>query len=356
MAWLRQRAGNNSQLVQANNVHYGISVKDAEYLCNRIFEEKFSYYSAAAFDTAKGRVQEFVLNYLAALNDKDPNVIENVADPGVQSALLEAESGFAKSGDENLGEILVSMLVERTKELERSPRQLAYNEALSVAQKLTSRHLNALSLLFFVRNVGFAALKPGWSDFATIFRAITEPISRDFVASASDIQYLIATSCCVWEGGGLSGGVSWGSAMHQRYPGLFNKGLEKTPEVAKFLDRDGYQLIVPKHRLPGSNEDSGLYQVNFAAEPPLREFALREGISEEEVSELVALMNSTPMNVDEIQQLLLKEFPYLGPVVEVWQSTGLEGCIPSVIGIAIAHSNFKRLVPAFNVDIGIWIK
>jgi hypothetical protein len=336
-----------------------VSVQDVEHLCVKIFEERFSYYSSEAFATAKSRVEEFAFNYLSKMAEKDPSAIENLADPGVQSALLEAESGFAKTGDENLGEVLVSMLVERTRIVDRNPRQLAYNEALNVVQKLTPRHLSLLSLIFFVRSVNFSQTGGiNWPAFLSILRAVTEPVCQDFNASKADVQYLLATGCCTAEGGGLSDGVSWGYAMLQRYPGLFTKGVRvaDTPSIEKYMGRGTPPIIVPKIPHPYIAEDiSDLSQVNAISEESIRGNMAAFEVSESEIPELMAIMNKAPMNVVEIESFLRAELPHIRNVLDLWQPTGLQGCTPSIIGVAIAHSNLKRVVPSFNVDIDLWI-
>ncbi|MCZ4123483.1 LPO_1073/Vpar_1526 family protein [Streptomyces sp. H39-S7] len=353
MTWLKQKAGNNSQLVQAQTANFGVSVQDVEYIFLKLFEDKFSSYSTEAFSKAKERVEEFTINFLKELNEESPESIENIKDPGVQSAVLEAESGFAKTGDENLGEILVSMLVQRTKQTERNSKQLAYNEAISVAQKLAPRHLDALTLLFFLRNVGFNQWDVDPNYLYQRIDAFTNPIISNLPVTKSDVQYLVATSCATTS---TLDEVTWPYAMKKRYPGVFTKGvsLDSHPELEKYMEtgRSGL-LIIPYNdqQIP----DHGKFQVNAVNEEMLTKKRETYGLSDAEFSELHAAMQVSPMDDDEVVALLKQRIPSAALVHEFWSETGLSHCQPTIIGTAIAHSNYRRILPAFDASIDVWI-
>jgi hypothetical protein len=64
----------------------------------------------------------------------------------MQYAVFTAQREFARSGDDQLGDILVDILVDRTKEPDRSLLQIVLNESLNVAPKLTADQLAAFCL------------------------------------------------------------------------------------------------------------------------------------------------------------------------------------------------------------------
>jgi hypothetical protein len=348
LTWFRQKAGNNSQLVQANTVNnnYGISVQDAEHICLRLIEEKFASHSQEAYQTAKGRFEEFAFNYLKALTEKSPQAIENLSDPGIQSSILAAEEGFAKSGDTNLGEILVEMLVKRTSEASRDVRQLALDEAISAAQKLAPKHLDALSVLFLFRRVhiGTSTLP----QFFQSMRALIDPVAASFASfSESDAQYLEATGCAVR----TMGSASWPFGMKDKYPGYFHKGMiqEETPVVAEILENASNPngLFVP------SLHDANMIRVNAVTKDEARELAVSSGLEPES---LANLMTSYPLADQEITDILAREIPALSPIMERWSAVGFDSLDTSLTGIAIGHANFKRIAgSAFDAEINIWI-
>ncbi|MCF3137051.1 LPO_1073/Vpar_1526 family protein [Streptomyces olivochromogenes] len=350
MPWFRQKAGDGSQLVQAGTVNnnYGISVKDAEHICIRLMEERFASYSQQAFQTAKARVEEFTYNYLKALTEKSPQAIENLGDPGVLAAVLEAEEGYAKTGDVNLGEILVEMLVKRTSETSRDTRQLALNEAIGAVQKLTDKHLDALSLIFFLTHV--EANAPNLQTFLTVLNSVLEGVSGSFeTLTPSDIQYLEATGCAVRVP--LSS-HSWPGILKKKYPGYFHKGIieNETPAVADIKGRvsDWGRLFV------SSLHDPNMIRVNAVTETQARDLAESAGL---ERDALVNLMTSYPLSDQEIREVVTTAVPALRVVFDRWSEVDCDAFAPSLTGVAIAHANFKKTAGAvFDAEIDVWIK
>lgn len=328
------------------NNNYGISVADAEHICLRLIEEKFATHSQEAYAIAKGRFEEFAFNYLKSLMERNPLAVENLSDPGIQSAILAAEEGYAKSGDTDLGEILVEMLVQRTSETRRDVRQLALNEAIDAAQKLAPKHLDALSVLFFLRRVQTTPLDI--PEFFRDMKDLIEPLAGSFASfTESDAQYLEATGCAVQ----TMGSVSWPLAMREKYPGYFHKGMlrEETPAVVEILEKASSpdDLFVP------SLHDPEMIRVNAITKDQARALALASGLDRES---LVNLMSSYPLPDEAIFDLLVREVPSLSRVIEKWSIVGLETLNVSLTGIAIGHANFKRVAgDLFSAEIDAWI-
>ncbi|MBT2382083.1 hypothetical protein J7E86_00455 [Streptomyces sp. ISL-11] len=311
-------------------------------------KEYLERYSQEAFEVAGKRVEEFAVNYLSELNKQAPEAISNLKDPGVQSAVLDAEMGYAKSGDEELGEVLVEMLVARTLETERNVKQLALNEGIAVAQRLTSKHLAALSLIFFFKNV--QVNPPTAESFLERVKVLLRPMCADFGSfTESDSQYLIATGCAVRS----IGTISWQSIMKQRYPGLYFRGFrpEETPSVAEILG----SLENPSSAavLFGPAGD-GLLKVNAVSEEGAKVLGAAVGLTE--IAPLVELMKHNPIPDAEIAESVMRDIPELSDFLEAWPVLGLGGLDVSLTGIAVAYANFKRLTKgAFNAKIDVWI-
>ncbi|WP_146166872.1 LPO_1073/Vpar_1526 family protein [Streptosporangium nondiastaticum] len=328
------------------NNNYGLSVKDAECICLKLMEERFVSHSEEAYRIAKGRFEEFVFNYLKTLTERAPHAIGNLSDPGIQSAILEAEEGFAKTGDIDLGQILVEMLVKRTSETRRDVRQLALNEAIAAAQKLATKHIDALSLLFFVRRVQVNS--SSLQDFIERATGLLAPLCESFAHfSVSDAQYLEATGCAV-----RVGTISWAAAMRERYPGFFYRGVirEETPAVAQILDRATARedlLFQP------SWHDPNVIRVNAVTKDQARELAESSGLDRED---LANLMSSYPLSDEQIAEMFTAVTPALGSVLELWSTVGFDSLEVSLTGIAVGHANFKKTVgDLFNAEIDVWI-
>ncbi|WP_406372802.1 hypothetical protein OG788_21500 [Streptomyces sp. NBC_00647] len=348
MAWLRQRGGDGAQLIQAQSVNYGISVQDAEHICLKLMQENLARYSQEAFDVARERVEEFAVNYLTELNKQAPESISNLKDPGVQSAVLDAESGFAKSGDEDLGEVLVEMLVTRTLGTDRNVLQLALNEGISVAQKLTSKHLAALSLVFFFKN-----LQANPTDTESLMgqiRSLIQPVCADFENfTDSDSRYLVATGCAVQS----IATVSWQEVMKQRYPGIYHRGFRpaETPSMEKILKEIEDPNAAASLFVMADEE---FYKVNAITKESAKTLGETAGLTD--TSSLIELMTHNPIPEAEISDALKREIPEFSSFLDAWQTLGFDSFDLSLTGIVVAHANMRRLAKdAFGARIGVWI-
>ncbi|MEV5463202.1 LPO_1073/Vpar_1526 family protein, partial [Streptomyces cellulosae] len=187
-----------------------------------VFKENFTKLSQNAHRLAIERADEFTANYLAELHEREPQAVGQIEDPGVQSDILEAQAGFAKSGDKDLGEVLVDILVDRTARTERTTATLALSAAITTAQKLTASQFAALSALFVFKQLRFFRVAHHEQLYERISLCLTR-LREDMVRlSDSDVQYLAALGCIT---------ISMGSTpIHQTlqttYPGLFSEGID----------------------------------------------------------------------------------------------------------------------------------
>ncbi|MGW3689413.1 LPO_1073/Vpar_1526 family protein [Streptomyces sp. NPDC005125] len=325
-------------------MNFGLGVEDVEYIVTKMATEKFSSYSQEAFQVMKERVEEFAENYIREMLDRDPAAIENIKDPGMQSALLDAESGFAKTGDTDLGSILVDILVERTLATKRDVLQLALNEAIGVTQKLAANHLSAISIVFLFRQVRHVVNSV--SELHDRWRVNLPPLVSDFACTDSDARYLMGTGCAVL----TAGATSIADSLRTEYPGLFCKGLtlEENPALEKFMDSP---FVMPCIR------DSQRLQISTTDETTLREAAKQANIGKEDVDTLANLLQSNPMNDEEINSELIEIVPGMEKVIEAWGGSTLRQIIPTATGIAIGHANVRRVTEnQFQGDLRIWIK
>jgi hypothetical protein len=344
--WIqRQNAGDGSTNIQAEVANFGISYEDAKSIAMDVFDQNFHKLAREAHELAFARAEEFTLNYLAQVHEREPEAIQNISDPGIQSDVLAAQSGYAKSGDGDLGEILVDILVDRTQRTQRNITSLCLSESLAVAQKLTSEHFSILAVLFALKNVKLGGVAhPG--DLYERLERILKPLEPGLnAASSSDVQYLTAVGCMT---------ISMGSTdprdvMRETYPGLFNRGLtpDETPDLQEFI---GTTLIAR------CLHDATKFQVNATDSDVATQIANAAGLDEQQRSKLLGLLRSNLMNNDEIGQEIQAASPLAYAAIEKFNSLQLGHASSTAIGIAIGHANVRRLLPGlFETPIEVWI-
>ncbi|MEU2491702.1 LPO_1073/Vpar_1526 family protein [Streptomyces sp. NPDC007883] len=357
MIWRqKQRGGDSSTNIQAQVVQYGVSYMDAKQIAMDVFNENFSKLSQNAHRVAVERADELTLNYLSELHEREPAAIENIEDPGVQSDILEAQSGFAKSGDRDLGEILVDILVDRTARKERNTASLALSVALSTAQKLTGAHFAALSALFVfkqLRMIGAGRPEHVYERISNYLGPMRDDIRG---LSRSDVEYLAALGCITIS----MGSIAIHQTMQQTYPGLFCEGVDvsSAPSQPSGAPEDGPESVI--NMLKGtpavtrSLRDSTKFQVAAVDRESLHKLLDDNGMLEHE-EVLNKTLTARPMNGDAIIEELRTYDPRLGEIMEVYNSKSLPNCSNTAIGTAIGHANLRKVTSgAFSSALDVW--
>lgn len=149
-----QKAGDQSTNIQTESIiiNQGITYADVREIVLDVFRFNFIQLSQQAMDIAKARAEEITDKFLKQLERQHNEGITNAQDPDFQYALFTVQKEYARTGDENLGDLLVDLLVDRTKHDKRTILQIVLNESLSVAPKLTNDQIAALSIIFLVRH------------------------------------------------------------------------------------------------------------------------------------------------------------------------------------------------------------
>lgn len=187
-----QNAGDNSTNLQGGNVviHQGISYADAKEIALDVFKSNYLELSAKAYDLAKSRAEELVDDFLARMESENSE-IGSLEDPGFQHTLFNAQKEYAKTGDREIGDILVDILVDRANENSRSLRQIVLDESITIISKLTIEQLNALSLIFLLRhsqNMGIVDHEKLVGCIAEFLMPFTENVSKE-ISTYQHLQY-----------------------------------------------------------------------------------------------------------------------------------------------------------------------
>ncbi|TQK27966.1 LPO_1073/Vpar_1526 family protein [Arthrobacter sp. SLBN-53] len=148
------------------------------------------------------RMQLVLDSVVQKMRAKDDRLLERFKDPRFLAALSSAEKSFAESGDSQLCEILTGLLTDLAYNDIRSRREIILRESIECAPRLTSRHLNALSVIFrttkmpyrFSANVAGLLARLN-EDFAPYFNDIpTDPIDYSYMGATGAGIYMPATS------------------------------------------------------------------------------------------------------------------------------------------------------------------
>ena len=226
-----QKSGDDSINIQAKQIIVrGLSVEDVKTIALDVFKSNFCVLKGIAKNIAEERAEEITNKFLAELMRRNPDGLQSAEDPDVQYAIFTAQREYARTGDKELGDILVDILVDRTKQSNRSVLQIVLNESLQVAPKLTKNQLDALSIIFnfrytvYLKMINLDALKH-WLDYRI------SPFLGSLTKSTTCYQHLAYAGCGIIS----IGSIKLEEIFKRTYPGLFMKGFpesEKTEIVS----------------------------------------------------------------------------------------------------------------------------
>jgi hypothetical protein len=175
-----QESGDNSANYQAETINqYGLSYRDAKEIALEVFQHNFIVLSEQAKQTARERAEELVDDFLTKIAEKNPALLNSVKEPDMQLALYSAQKSYVRTGDKEIEELLVDILIERAEQDKRGLKQLILGESLEVVPKLTIRQLDYLTLILLIRSAEHSIPRK-LEDYTDYFNVSIRPFTSNF--------------------------------------------------------------------------------------------------------------------------------------------------------------------------------
>lgn len=345
-----QDVGNNSTAIQAGGdvtvVNLGITASEARAIALDVAKSTFYELSGEAKETANIRVEEITNKIIEKLEKDYPAGLQKAKDPDFQYALFTVQKEYARNGDKDLGDLLVDLLIDRSKHDQRDILQIVLNESLSTAPKLTESNLAALAVIFLFRYT---------QDFSVInLLALGKLLDKHILPfvpklskNAAGFLHLVFTGC---------GSIEFAAHKLENligdvYQGLFLKGFDK-PEISDQSLLSFYQDS--QFFIPCLNDNSKL-QINATNKESLEKYFNQRVIPEEARAKILKLFDLNKMNESEIKEKIFEICPYMKDVFEIWNNSEMQNFALTSVGMAIGHANIKRLIGEEFADLSIWI-
>jgi len=343
----KQEGGENSTNLQGQTIviNQGITYQDAKNIAVDVFKSNYLELSEKAASTARQRAEELVDDFITEIQERKPEAINSMEDPGMQYAIFTAQKEYAKTGDKDLSDMLVDILVERAAQQERNLKQIVLDESLSIVPKLTTSQLDTLTIIFILnysRNyqvINIPTLKEYLNKYISPF---TANLSKEH----SLYQHLEFAGC---------GSINMGSNNIEQnflrtYKGIFCKGFTKEQFESTGHTFEQYPtLIIP------CLQDATKFQVAAVDEETLQKKAKLVGLGQEEINKLTPFLSNYQMNANEVKEIIKAQGDFMVGLFDVWETSSLESMTLTSVGIAIATANLRRKT-GITVDLGIWIK
>lgn len=340
-----QSSGDNSTNIQASTVNiHGVSATEARQIALDVYNSNFMSLAGIAKDIARSRAEEITEEFVNKLQQQNPIGLEQAKDPDFQHALFGVQKEYARCGDKGIGELLIDILIDRSKHPTRDILQIVLNESLTVAPKLTTDQLAALSIIFLFRYT----INNEINSLPTYYKYLDlhiKPFANSISNRQVSYQHLEYSGC-----GAISiSSIELPELIRSQYGGIFSKGLDETQFESK-------QFIIPRHSPIFSrciNNENNI-QVNAINEEAIKTEADNHNIPESEIPKLIAMYNESMMSHEEIRDLTINGAPYMSNVFEIWSKSAMKNITLTSVGIAIGHANVKKDIGEFT-NLSIWI-
>lgn len=342
-----QESGDNSKNYQAQEltVYEGLSYTDVKAVALDVFKANFHELSAKANEIAASRAEEITEKFLIKLQAENPQGILKSEEPSFQRALFNVQQEHATNGDNDLGDLLVDLLVDRSKQENRNILQIVLNESLVTAPKLTKDQLAALAIIFLFRYT----IRNGIGKHQMLgeyFDKHVAPFCDKLNSSDSCFQHLEYTGC----GAVGLGEVSLLEIIKTHYQGMFLKGIN-SDEITQSNLSFG---LDPRFFIPCLN-DSTKIQVKATNKEMLDNLLDQYSVATQDRELMRSFFNNNVMSDPDIRKKCIEIRPYMTEIFSTWSSSSMKSFTLTSVGIAIGHANIKRFVGEFS-NLSIWIK
>ncbi|MPR32438.1 LPO_1073/Vpar_1526 family protein [Salmonirosea aquatica] len=334
---MKQDSGDNSSNIQiAGNASFGISATEARQIAIDVFKANYYEFSEKAAKKALERAEEITDNFIKNFYEKIPHLEEKLQEPSVQSSMFIAQKEYARTGDQDLKDQLLDLLIQRIDSKERSLKQIVLDEAITIIPKLTQDQINILTLIFSAVYYNHRDIK----DLNSFFNFLNIKILYFYPnnePSYSFFTHLQFTGCCTL----LSEGSTYKpfeQIIVNRYKALFIKGFTEQEYSIEF----GEDSSILRPLLIRCIHNPVAFQFN----------AMNDEVFESQKVELnlgaiiekaMAFQNKFLMSDSEIIELLISNNILFENFIKNWKETEIKTITPTSVGFAIAVLNYNRV-------------
>ncbi|MGS0724994.1 LPO_1073/Vpar_1526 family protein [Shewanella sp. 0m-11] len=344
----RQDAGDNSTNLQGQQVivNQGISYSDAKEIANDVFKANFIVLKQEAAAIAQERAAEVTDKVIAKLNERSPESINEFETPALQDALFTVQKQYAISGDEDLGDLLVDILVDRAAAPKRNMVQIVLDESLGIAPKLTLEQFDSLTLNFLLISTRRLDVRT-YEDLLSHFKRRICPFIENLSEMHSDYTHAEYLGC-----GHVRAG-SYGQLeerLRETYKAFFSNGFTKEELKEKIGEGMNLQGLIIQ-----CFHDKDRLQIGVLDDEVLDGIASKNNLDNEVKQKLKQLFESSTKPANEVKSMLIGAIPESEKVFKIWGTSPFNKFELTSVGIAIAHANYRRRI-GDTMDLSIWIK
>ena len=291
-----QKSGDNSLNVQSTgdvSIHTGITFSDARDIALDVYKQNAMECVGVAQEEAMRRVNLFASELLTKMESEFKEGVESFSNPDMQALLLDAQTAYARSGEEEKKNVLIDLVLERSKNAGAPKlKDAILNEAVKVAAKLTQNQLKILTATFLTRHtVSYSA---NLEEFKTQVLDGLIPFIEDVDNGELNYRHLEYMGCLSVQ----VGRVDFFNKLGEKYTAFFTKGFEAI-ELEKLLDG----IDLGGANIPCFQDDTKV-QIGILSESHIDGILKRESIDSQHTAKIKSIMKKNIMSKAEISNFV----------------------------------------------------
>lgn len=184
---------NQSNIIQAKGdiTFNGISAETAMEICKYVVKSELAVYTQDARVEAEKRLSDISEKTIDQITSLKEDLLHRFKEPAIQMALNETFKNYIASGNEELGENLIDLLIERLNAQEKTSEQSIIDEARNIIPKLSSNTISLLAILVFSKLI-FPLNRKQFNELLLKLSPLVERIGD---ISSLDIAHLKQVGC-----------------------------------------------------------------------------------------------------------------------------------------------------------------
>lgn len=331
---------NQAQIINMNGLNYS----EVKEIATDLFNSNFLVMKNEAARIAAERATEITDKLLNKLQVEAPSSLNEFATPGMQNSLYNAQKEYAISGDEQLGNMLVDILIQRANESKNTRRKIVLDESIKIAPKLTRSQISLLTFMHF----HFKVTSYGYLNFTSLMLDINKTFlllnDLDDTVLDNDLYFMEILRLGKITTHHLP---DFEDLFIESYPSFVMRGFT----LEEFTPRE----IDIKEYLKPCLHDQAKFQFIFLTMEQLLSFLWSKGLTEERVYYIASFFRNYLMSRHQIQSILKNFLINYDRLINFRSSSRFQNFQISYLGTSIAISNYNRLYGERN-DLSIWIK
>lgn len=341
-----QEGGDGALNIQAGRdvTIHGVSYSEAKEIALEVFSNNAAQLAAIAKEAGRVRAEELTDAFLKSLQERNPEGLRKTVEPDFQLALLDAQKAYARTGDRDLGRVLVDLLVARSAENTRTLREIVLTESLQVVPRLTPQQINTISVVFILKYTrSYAVIS--MDTLRSWFAQCVLPFIPSLTKAASCYQHLAYSSAATIE----VVSVRLGGILRNTYPGLFSMGHPKE-DYQKYIDKyPALQgLLVSSPWIPDNIQLLPLF------EEQIREQLIKISIPKNVQDELWEKLQESRKPEEDVEKIASESIAGFRDFLDIWTNSALKQLKLTSVGLAIGHGNYVR-ISGDVAPLSIWI-